>query len=219
MTTGPEATARDTSGELPLGRLEAFSDGVFAIAITLLVLELGVSASAGDDLLAGILEEWPAYVAYVTSFLTIGAIWIAHSTMTGALRAADGTLYRLNLLVLLVASFLPFPTRLMSEFLEQPDAERIAAVFYGLVLLALSLSLTVFVRYAFEKRRLVKDHIDNETVEAVVRRGPSYLAYVVAIAISWFLPYLGLFLYFWIALYLTVPGRTIHRLLLRARPN
>jgi uncharacterized membrane protein len=207
--------------ELPLGRLEAFSDGVFAIAITLLVLELAVAADAGEDLLAGILAEWPAYVAYVTSFLTIGAIWIGHSTMTGALRAADGTLYRLNLVVLLIASFLPFPTKLMSEFVEEPDAERVAAIFYGLVLLALSLSLTAFVRYAFEQRRLVKDRIDNETVEAVVRRGPSYIGYVVAIVIAWFLPLVALFLYLGLALYLTVPGRTIHRLLRRgpAKPE
>ncbi|HET9345612.1 MAG TPA: TMEM175 family protein [Candidatus Limnocylindrales bacterium] len=203
--------------ELPLGRLEAFSDGVFAIAITLLVLELSVSAGAADDLLQGILDEWPAYLAYVTSFLTIGAIWIGHSTMTGALRAADAVLYRLNLIVLLIASFLPFPTKLMSEFVAEPDAERVAAVFYGVVLLALSLSLTAFARYAFEQRRLVKDRIDNATVEAVVRRGPSYLGYVVAIGVAWFFPFVALFMYLAIALYLTVPGRTIHRLLTLGR--
>jgi uncharacterized membrane protein len=99
----------DASLEPPLGRLEAFSDGVFAIAITLLVLELAVAEDAGSDLVRGILEQWPSYLAYVTSFLTIGAVWMAHSAATGALRAADGVLYRLNLLVLLVASFLPFP--------------------------------------------------------------------------------------------------------------
>lgn len=83
--------------ELPLGRLEAFSDGVFAIAITLLVLELGVSADAGERLLSSILDEWPSYLAYVTSFLTIGVIWLGHSGITGSLRAADATLYRINL--------------------------------------------------------------------------------------------------------------------------
>ena len=204
--------------ELPLGRLEAFSDGVFAIAITLLVLELAVAEGSAANLVQGILEEWPAYLAYVTSFLTIGAIWIGHSTMTGALRAADGTLYRLNLVVLLIASFLPFPTKLMSEYVEEPDAERVAAIFYGLVLLALSLSLTAFVRYAFEQRRLVKERIDNDTVEAVVRRGPSYLGYVVAIAVAWFLPFVALFMYLGLAVYLTIPGRTIHRVLRGRRP-
>ena len=100
---------------LPLGRLEAFSDGVFAIAITLLVLELGVSAGAESDLAGRILAQWPSYLAYVTSFLTIGAIWMRHAAVIGSLRAADGTLYRLNLVVLLFASFLPYPTRLIGE--------------------------------------------------------------------------------------------------------
>ena len=105
--------------ELPLGRMEAFSDGVFAIAITLLVLELGVPAGSGDDLLGAILDQWPSYLAYITSFLTIGVIWLEHSAITGALRGADATLYRLNLLVLLLASFLPFPTKLTAEFIHE----------------------------------------------------------------------------------------------------
>jgi uncharacterized membrane protein len=204
-----------TKDELPLGRLEAFSDGVFAIAITLLVLELSVSTDAGEGLAAAILAQWPAILAYVTSFLTIGAIWIAHSTMTGALRAADPLLYRINLLVLLLASFLPFPTRLIGQYVDEPDAERVAAAFYGITLLALNLSLTVFVRYAFLQRRLIKDHIDDVTVEAVVRRGPSYAFYVIAIAIGWFVPFVSIFLFLGIAAYLTVPARTIRRLLRR----
>jgi TMEM175 potassium channel family protein len=201
--------------ELPLGRLEAFSDGVFAIAITLLVLELGVDMSQGENLAQALIEQWPAYLAYVTSFLTLGVIWIAHSTMTNAFRAADSVLYRINLIVLLIASFLPFPTRLIGEFVNDPDAQRVAAVFYGLSLLALNLSLTAFARYGFVRRRLVKDHIDDLTVEAVVSRGPSLAAYVVAIGISWLVPLVAIFLFLGIALYLAVPARTIHRLLRR----
>jgi len=204
--------------ELPLGRLEAFSDGVFAIAITLLVFQLEVGPVASGDLFRGILDLWPAFLAYVTSFLTIGVIWIAHSTMTGALRAANSTLYRLNLLALLIASFLPFPTRLIGEYVEDLESERVAAVFYGITLLALNLSLTAFARYAFEHRRLVKENIDDETVEQVVRRGPSYAAYLLAIAIGWFFPFVAIFLFLGIAAYLAVPARTIRRLLRRTRP-
>jgi uncharacterized membrane protein len=219
MTHGPVGSAAKSEGELPLGRLEAFSDGVFAIAITLLVLELGVpTLTAGENLLAAIVAQWPAILAYVTSFLTIGAVWIAHSTLTSALRAADGTLYRLNLLVLLVTSFLPFPTKLITQFTDNPDAERVATVFYGLVLLALSLSMTVFVRYAFEQRRLIKDHIDDETVDAVGRRGPGYVVYVVAITTAWVAPQAASVLYLAAAVYLTIPARTIRRLLRRYRP-
>src|SRR5215813_6134971 len=144
------AQTSEPRDELPLGRLEAFSDGVFAIAITLLVLELGVGEDAGDHLLTSLLHQWPAYLAYFTSFLTIGVIWLQHSAITGSLRAADVTLYRLNLLVLLLASFLPFPTKLLAEFLGQREPERVAAVIYGIVLLALATALTIFVRYAAE---------------------------------------------------------------------
>jgi uncharacterized membrane protein len=199
--------------ELPLGRLEAFSDGVFAIAITVLVLELSVSANAGEHLLHSILHEWPSYLAYVTSFFTIGGVWLQHSAITGALRTADATLYRLNLLVLLLASFLPFPTKLVSEFVGERDPERVAVVFYGLVLLALALALTVFVRYAAEHRRLVKDQVEAEAVEGALAHQPSFLLYGGGIAVGFVFPTVAVALYLAIALYLGIPARTLHRLL------
>jgi uncharacterized membrane protein len=203
----------DVPQELPLGRLEAFSDGVFAIAITLLVLELGVSADAHEHLLRSILDEWPSYLAYITSFLTIGVVWMQHSAITHALRTADATLYRLNLLVLLLASFLPFPTKLTSEFVGERDPERIAVIFYGLVLLALALSLTVFVRYAAEHRRLVKDEVEAATVEAALVHQPSFLLYGVGIGIGLVAPTIAVFFYLLTSIYLGIPGRTLHRLL------
>jgi uncharacterized membrane protein len=201
--------------ELPLGRLEAFSDGVFAIAITLLVLELSVPDDAGDHLLSAILHEWPSLLAYLTSFMTIGVIWLQHSAITGALRSADATLYRLNLLVLMLASFIPFPTKLVAEFYDEHDAERVAVVFYGLVLLALALALTAFVRYAAEHRRLVKDEVEADAVEAALVHQPSFLLYGGGIAVAIFLPTVAVALYLVIALYLGIPGRTIRRLLSR----
>lgn len=202
--------------ELPLGRLEGFSDGVFAIAATLLVLELGVAADAGDHLLRSILHEWPAYLAFVTSFLTIGVIWLQHSAITGALRSADATLYRLNLLVLLLASFLPFPTKLVSEFNGDRGPQRIAVVFYGLTLLALALSLTVFVRYAVEHHRLVEGRSEAAAVEAALVHQPSFLLYGVGIGIGLLAPTAGVAFYLFIALYLGIPGRTLHRHLRRS---
>ena len=198
---------------LPLNRLEAFSDGVFAIAITLLVLELSLDDDAGEHLLRSILEEWPAYLAYVTSFLTIGFIWLQHSAITSALERADGTLYRLNLLVLLLTSFLPFPTKLTAEFAGERDPERIAVIFYGLTLMALTFALTAFVRYAAENRRLVHDRVEAETVEAALAHQPSFLFYGAGMLVALFLPTTGMVVYLVIAVYLGVPGRTIHRLL------
>ena len=108
----PERPRRRT---LSTRRLEAFSDGVLAIAITLLVLDITVRPRAG---LAEVLREWPAYLAYVVSFLTIGAVWLAHTTLTEVLARTDAILLRLNLLLLLAVSVLPFPTRMVADSLS-----------------------------------------------------------------------------------------------------
>ena len=201
--------------ELPLNRLEAFSDGVFAIAATLLVLELTVAGDAADHMLRALLDEWESYLAYVTSFLTIGVVWLQHSAITGALRTADATLYRLNLLVLLLASFLPFPTKLVSEFVGDRKPERIAVVFYGLTLLALALALTAFVRYAAEHRRLVADQVEADQIEAALVHQPSFLLYLGGIAVGLVAPTAGVVFYLFVAVYLGIPGKTLRRLLRR----
>ena len=95
-------------------RLEAFSDGVFAIAITLMVLEIAVPGGerrAAGTCSAGSHDEWPVYLTYFVSFMTIGAVWIEHSAMVDALDYVDGIFMRLNLVLLLFCAFLPFPTR------------------------------------------------------------------------------------------------------------
>lgn len=124
--------------------MEAFSDGVFAIAITLLVLEIAVPAGSGGDLLAVLGDEWPSYLAYFVSFASIGAVWLAHTVITEYLDHANSVLIRLNLLLLLVVSFLPFPTKLLAEYVKESEAERVAATVYGINLfLALAMvSLT-----------------------------------------------------------------------------
>jgi uncharacterized membrane protein len=205
----------ESTSTLPLGRLEALSDGVIAIAITLLALELAVDVDAGDDLLAAILDEWPAYLAYVTSFLTIGVVWMVHSAITAGLRAADGVLYRLNLLLLLLVSFLPFPTKLVGSYVDDEDAERVAVVFYGLTLFAIVVSLTLVVRYASSRPELVGDHVDEEAQLAASRYTPSYVIYAVAIGVGLVFPFAAVALYLGAALYIGVPARTIQRLLRR----
>jgi uncharacterized membrane protein len=102
------------------GRLDAFSDGVFAIAITILVLEIKVPPDLrhlGHDLE----HEWPDYLAYVTSFLTIGGVWIAHHRLFSRVRVLDATMVQLNLLLLLLTAFLPFPTAVLAEALRAPE--------------------------------------------------------------------------------------------------
>jgi uncharacterized membrane protein len=181
--------------ELSIGRLEAFSDGVFAIAITLIVLDLGISSTAHAHLLSSLLHHWPAYLAYITSFLTIGVIWLQHSEVTGTLRAADQTLYRMNLLVLGLTSFLPFPTKLLTEFFAQGGPERVAAVFYGVTMLALTLALTWFGRYATQHHELVKDQVEADRLENIMEHSPSFVLYVIGIGISLVLPSAAITLY------------------------
>ena len=110
----PEDEA-SSSGGTPLskGRMEAFSDGVFAIAVTLLVLDVAIRppGSPTEQLFRG----WPSYLAYLVSFLTIGAAWIGHHALTDRMNGVDPLFLRLNLLFLLVVSFLPFPLALWQK--------------------------------------------------------------------------------------------------------
>ena len=106
------------------GRLEAFSDGVLAIAITLLVLEIKIEPPGFEHLWRALADEWPSYLAYVTSFLTIGGVWLAHHALFERLSAIDPVLMRLNILLLMAVSFLPFPTALMAEALQRVPVRR-----------------------------------------------------------------------------------------------
>ncbi len=133
------------------GRVEAFSDGVFAIAITLLVLEIGIDPDAFEEPWHALAAEWPSYLAYVTSFLTIGSVWLAHHRLFDRIETVDATMMRLNLLLLMTVSFLPFPTALVAEALgESRTSERAAVVVYGLVAVAIELLLAALMRRAGE---------------------------------------------------------------------
>lgn len=190
---------------LTTGRMEAFSDGVFAIAITLLILDVAVPAGSADDLLRAVAEEWPSYLAYFVSFATIGAVWLAHAAITEYLDRADATLIRLNLLLLLVVSFLPFPTHLLAEYQGHSDAERVAVTIYGLNLLMASVLVWVLWRYAVAEH-LVRPDADDEEVQVLTKRlTPGLAAYVVLIGVGLFLPLVAVLGYLTIAAYFIVP--------------
>jgi uncharacterized membrane protein len=171
------------------GRIEAFSDGVFAIAITLLVLDIGVPPSAFSDLWAGIAHEWPAYLAYVTSFVTIGGIWMAHYAIFERLQNANARVMRLNLLLLMAVSFLPFPTRLLAEAIRDTDAERAAVVFYGTVLLVISIIVYALWWSIASDRSLLKPEVSEREVDAITRAAtPNIGFYVGVIVLALFVP-------------------------------
>lgn len=192
--------------------MEAFSDGVFAIAITILVLELSVPAGSEDDLLRAILDQWPSYMAYLVSFTTIGFVWVKHTFITELVRRTDAGFIRLNLALLLVVSFLPFPTKLIAEYLEASDgAERVAVVFYGLVLFMISLLLSAMWRYALAADLVDTQMEPDDRAEITTLLAPSLGFYVATIIVGLFAPKLAVVGMLAIALVLGIPGGAIRR--------
>jgi uncharacterized membrane protein len=194
-------------------RMEGFSDGVFGFAITLLVLDIALRPPG--TALQQVLNAWPAYLAYVTSFLTIGGAWLAHTGLTDQLARTDSLFLRLNLLVLMVVVFLPFPSRLIADSLRNTSGERVYVTLYGLTLLAIRLLGSALDAYA-RREHLYSPHQDDEEVHADRRKLlPVVTGYVIAILIGLALPLLAVALYFGIAVYLVVPFREAARLLHR----
>jgi uncharacterized membrane protein len=148
------------------GRLEAFSDGVFAIAATLLVLEFSVGTHEGGHLGSSLLHLWPAYLAYVTSFLTIGIIWMNHHYCVETMARADRVLLFLNLLLLLTVAFLPFPTRLVAEYLQRPG-EAAAVYAYDATFVVMAIVYNAWWRYASAGRRLIAESVSDSAVRAI----------------------------------------------------
>jgi TMEM175 potassium channel family protein len=151
-------------------RLEMFSDGVFAIAATLLVLEFTVNTgrhapSLGYQLLH---QLWPSYLAYATSFLTIGIIWINHHHVMETIGRVDRTFLFVNTLLLLVVAFIPFPTRLVAHYLQIPG-EQAAVYAYGATLLLMAVLFNVLWAYAARNRRLIREDMLEAKVRAVTQ--------------------------------------------------
>ena len=153
---------------LPKSRLDAFTDGVLAIVITLLVLELDVPEES-TDLLAALGEQWASYLAYIVSFVFVGGIWLAHVDLTRFIKRSDKVLMRLDLVMLLFVSFLPFTTSLAATHLTDAG-ERLAVVIFGLDLLLASLMMSALADYVAKHRDLVADEVDTEEARAMVRR-------------------------------------------------
>lgn len=171
------------------GRVEAFSDGVFAIAITLLVLGIKVPKPidlirADGSLGLALLTMWPHYLAFVTSFATILAKWVNHHRMFTFIQRSDHTLLYWNGLVLLLVTFLPFPTGLLAEYLLHPEAKVAGAVFSG-TYVAIALAFKSMWNYATKQNRLLARNIDQHDIEQITRQlrfGP--LLYLVPFAVS-----------------------------------
>jgi TMEM175 potassium channel family protein len=196
-------------------RMEGFSDGVFGFAATLLVLDLALRPPGTP--LQQLLRAWPGYLVYAVSFLTIGGAWLLHTALTDQLARVDQLFLRLNLLVLLVVVFLPFPTGLIADALRHADisGERVYVTLYGLTLLAIRLlasALDAYARYA----RLYAPAQEGEELHSTQQKFlPVVIGYVIAILIGLALPAVAVALYFSLAVYLVVPFREAVRVLRR----
>jgi uncharacterized membrane protein len=129
-----EQTEKETA------RIEAFSDGVFAIAITLLVLEIKVPHEAGHDLWKLLLAQWPSYFAFVTSFATIGIMWLNHHRMFSLIARTNPMLLILNGVLLLGVTFVPYPTAVVAAYLGH-DGARAAACFLAITYIGIAIAL------------------------------------------------------------------------------
>jgi uncharacterized membrane protein len=156
-------------------RLEAFSDGVLAIAITLLVLEIHVPpaellTTRGTTLLHALARLWPSYVGFVVSFLTIGIMWANHHAIFRYVRRTDRWFLLINVFFLMCVSFLPFPTAVLAEYLPIAEERRWATVFYGATLVVISLAFGAVWRYGVRDGRLLGDSVDEVGIRTISKR-------------------------------------------------
>ena len=219
---------------LPTTRVEAFSDGVFAIAITLLVLELHVP-TAQASLVKGLEHEWSRYLGYFVSFAFIGGVWIAHSSMTRFMKAADLALMRLNLMLLLFVSFLPFTTAIVATHLFASSfifthhatsgaslvAERVAVVIFGLNLTLADLMVYLAIRHAGRSPDLAADDMAEGELQAFAgERRTALLLQAAAAVVGAFLPAIAVVFYLAVSvLYVVEPLWHIRIRIPRAAPR
>ena len=178
-------------------RMETYSDGVFAIAATLLVLEFTVTTD--QDLGTQLLHLWPSYLAYLTSFITIGIIWMNHHHAVSLMARTDRTFLFINNLLLLTVAFLPFPTKLVAQFLQE-DGEKAAALTYAATFVLMSVIYNAWWRYASGGRRLIADGVPDSALRAISRAfDPGVPMYAAVFVLAFFSPLAAVLLTFAIA--------------------
>jgi uncharacterized membrane protein len=156
---------------LSTSRLETFADGVFAIAATLLILNVDAQVSDVPDLGSRLLHIWPSYLAYAVSFVTIGVMWVNHHTLMTQIERADRRFLLATVGLLMCIAFVPFPTRLVAEHIRAEGA-RDAALAYGFTMVATAVMFSVTWFYASRGNRLLRADADPAIVTGISR---SYL--------------------------------------------
>jgi TMEM175 potassium channel family protein len=194
-------------------RLEAFSDGVIAVAITLLALDLTVAGPGHGKLAHQLSEHWPAFLAYLISFFTIGIIWVNHHAFFDRLQRVDRPLLFLNLAFLLLVSVLPFPTSLLSAYLRTPEGS-VAAAVYMANMAAMGVAFGTMVTYATRRPGLLTPSaaqaLGGRFLTRFAMGGPVYL---LGAALAFWDPRISVAIAAALAVYyasLSVPGQARH---------
>ncbi len=204
-----EEALNDTTTE-GTGRIEAFSDGVLAIAITLLILEIKVphlKEGAEGSLVDELLKLWPSYGGYFTSFLVIGIIWINHHQMYKLIERTNHAFLTLNVLFLMVVSFLPFPTALLAEYVREGREQQVAAVVYAGSMLAMAGVYNILWRYAIGKAGLISPKTSPKLVKGISQKyNMGLLLYVIAFGLAFVSYQASLGLIVLLTIYFLVPN-------------
>jgi len=196
------------------GRVEAFSDGVFAVAITLLVLNIQPPSDilTESKLLDFLISKWPNYLAFVTSFFTIGIMWVNHHRLFGHIKRTDTMLLLLNILLLLAIVFVPFPTALLAGYIVRPD-QHLAALVYNGTFVVLAALFNLLWRYATYRGRLLDTKTDLSAVRAINRQylfGPVF--YGLAFGLAWINVPASVVLNLLLAVFFAIPSRKLGKL-------
>jgi uncharacterized membrane protein len=212
MAPAREAIARERSRErdglaMNTLRLEAFSDGVFAFAFTLLVLDFRTPDSTAG-LFAYLLSQWPQLLGFCISFVLIGLIWANHRAMFLHIETADRLLIFLNTLLMADVAFLPFPTSLLAKAIGSKQGLTEAAFFYGLVLTVGGIFFNALWLYAGSRMQLAKHSARRHRRGISIRFALGPLAYLAATLCSFLSPLLSIALYVLLIVFFWLPGRS-----------
>ncbi len=187
---GPHQIKRDPARLSETNRVEAFSDGVLAIVITLLVIEVRPPETEHGQLLAGLLAQWPSYLAYLTSFIYVGVIWLNHHVLFNRIARVDRGLTLANLVLLLTTAFLPFPTAVLADSIQEGDPANmsVAIALYALVAGLMCVSWFLIFVYLSRHPRLLAGVEASFFRAELIRPLMGMLGYAVAGAIGLFAP-------------------------------
>lgn len=191
MTGAQPATERTSKA-----RLEAFSDGVLAVVITLLVLDLHTDAASPKSLADQLVDEWPSFAAYVVSFFVVGVIWVNHHALFAIAARVDRMLMFANLVLLLFVSTIPFTTATLADYLRQGDGDaRLAVVLYGVTMEGMAISFTVILRHLLSHGLTTRPVTPERARNAIRRFGLGTVVYPAVAVVGLFSPVAMLVLY------------------------